>query len=113
MPNYIQIPNLAHTASYRDSLTKIITRLQKMIIIKYLEQVIKSFTTFLKYYLPLSDNYPFHATLNDKQTHIQDANAIINIKKNNNRGRLHFFLFKSNIYAFDIKTIFNFTPLYY
>ena len=39
MPNYIQIPNLAHTASYRDSLTKIITRLQKLIIIKYLEQV--------------------------------------------------------------------------
>ena len=39
MPNYIQIPNLAHTASYRNSLTKIITRLQKIIIIKYLEQV--------------------------------------------------------------------------
>ena len=39
MPNYIQIPNLAHTASYRYSLTKIITRLQKIIIIKYLEQV--------------------------------------------------------------------------
>ncbi len=39
MPNYIRIPNLAHTASYRNSLTKIITRIQKMIIIKYLEQV--------------------------------------------------------------------------
>ncbi len=39
MPNYIRIPNLAHTASYRNSLTKIITRLQKIIIIQYLEQV--------------------------------------------------------------------------
>jgi hypothetical protein len=39
MPNYITISNLAHTASYRNSLTKIITRLQKLIIIKYLEQV--------------------------------------------------------------------------
>jgi hypothetical protein len=39
MPNYIQIPNISHTASYRNSLTKIITRLQKIIIIKYLEQV--------------------------------------------------------------------------
>ncbi len=39
MPNYIQIPNLAHTESYRNSLTKIINRLQKIIIIKYLEQV--------------------------------------------------------------------------
>jgi hypothetical protein len=39
MPNYIRIPNLAHTASYRNSLTKIINRLQKIIIIKYLEQV--------------------------------------------------------------------------
>jgi hypothetical protein len=39
MPNYIRIPNLAHTVSYRNSLTKIITSLQKIIIIKYLEQV--------------------------------------------------------------------------
>jgi hypothetical protein len=39
MPNYIRIPNLAHTASYRNSLTTIIIRLQKIIIIKYLEQV--------------------------------------------------------------------------
>jgi hypothetical protein len=39
MPNYIRIPNLAHTASYRNSLTKIIICLQKIIIIKYLEQV--------------------------------------------------------------------------
>jgi hypothetical protein len=39
MPNYIRIPNLSHTASYRNSLTKIITRLQKIIIIRYLEQV--------------------------------------------------------------------------
>jgi hypothetical protein len=39
MPNYIRIPNLSHTAFYRNSLTKIITRLQKIIIIKYLEQV--------------------------------------------------------------------------
>jgi hypothetical protein len=39
MPSYIRIPNLAHTASYRNSLTKIITHLQKIIIIKYLEQV--------------------------------------------------------------------------
>jgi hypothetical protein len=39
MPNYIRIPNLAHTASYRNSLTKIINRLQNIIIIKYLEQV--------------------------------------------------------------------------
>jgi hypothetical protein len=38
MPNYIRIPNLSHTASYRNSLTKIITRLQKIIIIQYLEQ---------------------------------------------------------------------------
>jgi hypothetical protein len=35
----IRIPNLAHTASYQNSLTKIITRLQKIIIIRYLEQV--------------------------------------------------------------------------
>jgi hypothetical protein len=39
MPNYIRIPNTAHTASYRNSLTKVITRLQKIIIIQYLEQV--------------------------------------------------------------------------
>ncbi len=39
MPNNIRIPNLTHTAPYRNSLTKIITRLQKIIIIKYLEQV--------------------------------------------------------------------------
>ncbi len=39
MPNCLRIPNLAHTASYRNSLTKIIIRLQKIIIIKYLEQV--------------------------------------------------------------------------
>ncbi len=39
MPNYIRIPNLAHTASYCNSLTKIITRLQKIIIIQYLQQV--------------------------------------------------------------------------
>lgn len=39
MPNQIRIPNLAHTVSYQNSLTKIITRLQKIIIIRYLEQV--------------------------------------------------------------------------
>jgi hypothetical protein len=39
MPNYTRIPHLAHTAFYRNSLTKIIIRLQKLIIIKYLEQV--------------------------------------------------------------------------
>ena len=39
MPNYTRIPNLAHTAFYRNLLTKIIIRLQKLIIIKYLEQV--------------------------------------------------------------------------
>jgi hypothetical protein len=39
MPNYTRIPNLTHTAFYRNSLTKIIIRLQKLIIIKYLEQV--------------------------------------------------------------------------
>jgi hypothetical protein len=38
MPNYTRIPHLAHTAFYRNSLTKIIIRLQKLIIIKYLEQ---------------------------------------------------------------------------
>jgi hypothetical protein len=39
MPNYIRIPNITHTVSYQNSLTKIITRLQKLIIIKYFEQV--------------------------------------------------------------------------
>ena len=39
MPNYTRIPNLTYTAFYRNSLTKIIIRLQKLIIIKYLEQV--------------------------------------------------------------------------
>jgi hypothetical protein len=39
MPSYIRIPNITHTASYQNSLTKIITRLQKIIIIRYLEQV--------------------------------------------------------------------------
>ena len=39
MPNYKQISNLSHTASYHNSLTKVIIRLQKLIIIKYLEQV--------------------------------------------------------------------------
>jgi hypothetical protein len=39
MPNYIRIPNLAHTASYRNSLTRIIICLQEIIIIQYLEQV--------------------------------------------------------------------------
>jgi hypothetical protein len=39
MPNYIRIPNLAHTASYCNSLTRIIIRLQKIIIIQYLEQM--------------------------------------------------------------------------
>ncbi len=39
MPNHIRIPNITHTASYQNSLTKIITRLQKLIIIKYFEQV--------------------------------------------------------------------------
>jgi hypothetical protein len=39
MPNYTRIPHLAHTAFYRNSLTKTIIRLQKLIIIKYLEQV--------------------------------------------------------------------------
>jgi hypothetical protein len=39
MPNYIRIPNTSHTASYRNSLTKVITRLQKIIIIQYLKQV--------------------------------------------------------------------------
>ncbi len=39
MPDYIRIPHLAHTAFYRNSLTKIIIRLQRLIIIKYLEQV--------------------------------------------------------------------------
>ena len=39
MTSYIRIPNKTHTASYQDSLTKIINRLQKLIIIKYLEQV--------------------------------------------------------------------------
>ena len=39
MPNHIRIPNITHTASYQNSLTKIITRLQTIIIIRYLEQV--------------------------------------------------------------------------
>ena len=39
MPHYTRIPNLTHTTLYRNSLTKIIIRLQKLIIIKYLEQV--------------------------------------------------------------------------
>jgi hypothetical protein len=39
MPNYTRFPNLTHTTFYRNSLTKIIIRLQKLIIIKYLEQV--------------------------------------------------------------------------
>jgi hypothetical protein len=68
MPNYIRIPNLAHTASYRNSLTKIITRLQKIVIIKYLEQVkllktnrklqnISQILSYPKRHLPIS-RYP-------------------------------------------------------
>jgi len=39
MPHNTRIPNLTHTTHYSNSLTKIITHLQKIIIIKYLEQV--------------------------------------------------------------------------
>jgi hypothetical protein len=39
MPNYIRIPQLSQTATYRNALTRIIIRFQKLIIIHYLEQV--------------------------------------------------------------------------
>jgi hypothetical protein len=83
MPNYIRIPNLAHTASYQNSLTKIIIRLQKIIIIRYLEQVklLKTNKKLHNISQILSSPkrlYLFHVILNAKQAHTQNANAIIN-----------------------------------